>query len=273
MVPPLINNMRKLRNILQKNKYHKIMDLRDYSFLAPPVLLPLLQYMDQHNINEYYPHPNTEQYLEKVLGRQRCTDTTYPLRQLKKFHYDNTYGLADKVEEHLSQVTDEIFNLFDLNLDLNGINLIVYEMLTNIYKHSQFENSYILCQKYPNANKLDICIIDDGITIPGSFEDADIKFINDSEAIFEAINGQTSDKEDYQLHGRGLNTTASITSLGFGGEMLIASRNGVCTVYPRGVKLWNNGMPIIDGTFVTLRVNTNTKSNINYAKRREFEKI
>ena len=82
MVPPLINNMRKLRNILQKNKYHKIMDLRDYSFLAPPVLLPLLQYMDQHNINEYYPHPNTEQYLEKVLGRQRCTDTTYPLRQL-----------------------------------------------------------------------------------------------------------------------------------------------------------------------------------------------
>ena len=54
---------------------------------------------------------------------------------------------------------------------------------------------------------------------------------------------------------------------------VIESRNGVSTVYPRGVKLWNNGMPIIDGTFVTLRVNTNTKSNINYAKRREFEKI
>ena len=55
--------------------------------------------------------------------------------------------------------------------------------------------------------------------------------------------------------------------------MLITSRNCVCTVYPRGVKLWNKGIPIIDSTFVTLRVNTNTKSNINYAKKKEFEKI
>ena len=273
MVPPLIHNMYKLNNIIKKNKSNEIMDLRDYSFLAPPVLLPLLQYMEQHNIKKYCPHPNTRHYLEKVLGRQRCTDTTYPLRKLKKFHYNNTYGLADKVEEHLSQVTDEIFDLFDLNLDLNGINLIVYEMLTNIYKHSKFENAYILCQKYPNANKLDICMIDDGVTIPGSFEEVNIEFLNDTEAIFDAINGKTSDKEGYKLHGRGLNTTASITSLGFGGEMLIASRKGLCSVYSRGVKLWNKNMPMIDGTFVTLRVNTNIKSNISYAKKREFEKI
>lgn len=274
MVPPLIDYMRKLNNILRKNEYNDVMDLKDYDFLAPPVLLPVLQYMELNNINKYIPHPNTKPYLEKVLGRERCSDTTYPLRKLKKFHYDNTYGLADQVEEYLSDITDGIFDLFNLNLDKAGVNLIVYEMLTNIYKHSEFNNAYILCQKYPNVNKLDICMIDDGVTIPGSFEDYNINFINDTEAIFDAINGKNTDKEGYQLHGRGLNTTASITSLAFGEEMLVASRNGVCTVNPKGVKLWYKNMPIIHGTFIALRVNTNKIPDIsNYTKKREFEKI
>ncbi len=163
--------------------------------------------------------------------------------------------------------------MFNLNLDEAGVNLIVYEMLTNIYKHSEFNNAYILCQKYPKANKLDICMIDDGVTIPGSFENYNVTFINDTEAIFDAINGKTTDKEHYQLHGRGLNTTASIASLGFGEEMLIASRNGVCTVNPKGVKLWYKNMPIIHGTFITVRVNTNNINAQTYAKRRIFKKI
>lgn len=273
MPPALISNMRKLDKIIRDNQGNDIMDLSRYSFIAPPTLLPLLQYMELHDIYEYYPHNATKKYLEKVLGREKCADTTIPLRKLKEFHYDDYFHVAEKVEMYLSDLTNEIVALMPTQVDSQSMDLLFYEMVTNIYKHSKCENAYILCQKYPRVKTIDICIIDDGITIPGSFEDEGIYFLNDSEAIYDAINGKTTDKEKAQLHGRGLNTSANITSLGFGEEMLVASRNGVCTVNKKGVRTWNKNMPFIDGTFVTLRINTNKIKNIHeYIKRREFNK-
>ena len=253
MPSPLINNLRKVNEIIKNNQESKIMDLSKYSFIAPPTLLPILQYMELNNIYKYIPNAATRAYLEKVLGRKKCTDTTIPLRKLKTFHYNDYFQVADNIELYLSDLTDEIVLLMPSNVDTQSVNVLFYEMLTNIYKHSNCDNAYILCQKYPRANTIDICVIDDGIIIPGSFEQWGMDFSNDSEAIYDAINGRTTDKEKYNLHGRGLNTSANITSLGFGEEMLIASRNGVCTVNKRGVRTWNKNMPFIDGTFVTLR--------------------
>ena len=272
MPPALISNLRKVDRIIKDNQGSEIMDLSGYSFIAPPTLLPILQYMELHDIHKYRSHLSTKSYLEKVLGKKKCTDTTIPLRKLKTFEYNEYFQVADKIELYLSDVTDEIVGLIG-DVDTQSVNVLFYEMLTNIYKHSQCQNAYILCQKYPTVNTIDICIIDDGISIPGSFEQEGMDFTNDSEAIYEAINGKTTDKEKYNLHGRGLNTTANITSLGFGEQMLIASRNGVCTVNKKGVKTWKRNMPYIDGTFVTLRINTNKIKNIHeYIKRREYNK-
>ncbi|WP_405308999.1 hypothetical protein [Methanobrevibacter sp.] len=273
MPPSLINNLRKVNRIIKDNQGNTIMDLSRYSFMAPPTLLPILQYMELHNVYKYKPHLATKSYLKKVLGKKKCTDTTIPLRKLKKFHYKDYFQVADKIELYLSDLTDEIVELIPSKVDAQSVNVLFYEMLTNIYKHSQCNTAYVLCQKYPRVNTIDICIIDDGISIPGSFENEGIGFENDSEAIYDAINGRTTDKEKYNLHGRGLNTSANITSLGFGEEMLVASRKGVCTVNKRGVRTWNKNMPFIDGTFVTLRINTNKIKNIHeYIKRREFNK-
>lgn len=272
MPQSLISNLRKLDNIIKDNKNSNVMDLSRYSFLAPPTLLPLLQYMELHGISEYLPNDLTKNYLEKVLGKEKCSDTTIPLRKLKEFKYSDYFQVADEVEMYLSDLTDEIVELISPNLDFQSINLLFYEMLTNIYKHSQCDNAYILCQKYPRVNIIDICLIDDGITIPGSFEANCMDFVDDCEAIYEAINGRTSDKEKDNLHGRGLNTAANITSYGFRGEMLIASRNGVCTVNKRGIKTWKHNMPCIDGTFVTLRINTNKINIYNYLERMEYVK-
>ena len=273
MPPSLINNLRKVDRIIKDNQGQQVMDLSRYSFIAPPTLLPILQYMELHDIHKYRPHLATKSYLEKVLGKKKCTDTTIPLRKLKTFQYDDYFQVADKIELYLSDLTDEIVLLMHSHVDAQSVNVLFYEMLTNIYKHSYCENAYILCQKYPTVNTIDICIIDDGISIPGSFEQEGLEFTDDSEAIYEAINGRTTDKEKYNLHGRGLNTSANITSLGFGEEMLIASRNGVCTVNKKGVRTWKRKMPYIDGTFVTLRINTNKIKNIyEYIKRREYMK-
>lgn len=171
MPPALISNLKKVNKIIKDNKWNSVMDLSRYDFLAPPTLLPLLQYMELHNITEYCPNTQTEHYLEKVLGKEKCSDTTIPLRKLKEFHYSDYFQVTDKVEMYLANLTDEIVGLISPNLDSQSIDVLFYEMLTNIYKHSKCDNAYILCQKYPNVNIVDICIIDDGITIPGSFEE------------------------------------------------------------------------------------------------------
>ncbi len=273
MTPSLISNMKKLNKIIKDNQQNKYIDISKYTFIAPPTLLPLLQYMELNDIHKYYPHNAAKPYLEKVLGKEKCTDTTIPLRRLKTFGTDDYYYKTEKIENYLDSLSNEIIELIEAQDNNQSINLLFYEIITNIYKHSNCNNAYILCQKYPNVKTIDICMIDDGISIPGSFEEAGISFNNDSESIYEAINGKTTDKEKAELHGRGLNTSANIISLGFGGEMLVASRNGVCTINKRGVRTWDKNMPFIDGTFITLRINTNKINNIyEYIKRREINK-
>jgi len=272
MPPSLIENLIRFDQILKDNEGNDVMDLSKYTFLAPPTLLPVLQYMELHDINQYIPNSSTRSYLEKVLGREKCTDTTIPLKKLKTFNFTDYFQVADRIELYLSDLTDEIISLIPLSLDFAGMNILLYELLTNIYKHSKCDNAYVLCQRYPNIQLADVCIIDDGISIPGSLEETGEFFDEDAEAIFSAINGTSSDKEDYGLHGRGLNTSAAITSLGFREEMLISSREGTCTIDENGIKLYKN-VPYIQGTFISLRVNTNKIRNIHeYTKKRKYNK-
>lgn len=83
MPPSLIENLIRFDQILKDNEGNDVMDLSKYTFLAPPTLLPVLQYMELHDINQYIPNSSTRSYLEKVLGREKCTDTTIPLKKLK----------------------------------------------------------------------------------------------------------------------------------------------------------------------------------------------
>ena len=51
--------------------------------------------------------------------------------------------------------------------------------------------------------------------------------------------------------------------------MLISSHNGVCTINKKGLKTWDKNMPYIDGTFVTLRINTHKIKDVHeYTKKR-----
>jgi hypothetical protein len=77
----------------------------------------------------------------------------------------------------------------------------------------------ILLSLWPkNKSWGEICFIDDGITIPGSFRTHKIKFSQEYEAIFKAINGiSTKSKE----RGYGLNTCIRIFTNGIAGEILI----------------------------------------------------
>lgn len=194
-------------------------------------------------------------------------------KELKYFKYKDFTKISDKIDEYLSELTDEIMDLLPQDIDVQSIDFLLYELLINIYKHSKFENAYLQIHCLPDNQNICICIYDNGIGIPGSFKEANIESINDFEAIYDAINGKTTDKEKYELHGRGLNSTVRITTLGFNGEILIASGKGICMITENGAKTYSN-KNTIKGTKVILKIPNKKVDNIyEYLKHENINKI
>ena len=214
-----------------------------------------------------------------ILNREKCIkkkikeleqieiDELKITKKLRFYEFADFLNVSDKIEEYLSKLTDEIENFIPEYIDTQSINFLLYELLINTYKHSKFKNAYVQIRIDKN---LDILICDNGIGIPGSFKDSKLNYSTDSEAIFEALNGKTTDKEKYNLHGRGLNSTARITTLGFEGKMLISSGKGLCLATKKGIIIRENEN-VMGGTFILLQLDNNKINNIyTYLK---FEKI
>lgn len=251
----LLKHVHKLNQIIKKLNANKefTLDLL--------IILPLLCHMINNNFI------NSREF-EKLLSNESLN-----IKKLKYYRFTDFITISDKIENYLSELTDEIINLFPKNIDIQSIDFLLYEILINIYKHSRFKNAFLQIILYNNGENIDICIFDNGIGIPGSFKEASMDFKNDSEAIFEAINGKTTDKEKYNLHGRGLNSTARITTLGFDGEMLIASKSGFCIITKNGAKTYENKNQI-NGTFIILRLSNKKIDNIyDYLKYEKINKI
>ena len=193
-------------------------------------------------------------------------------KELKYFKFKDFTKISDRIDEYLSEFTDEIIELLPEEIDAQSIDFILYELLINVYKHSKFENAYLLVPTLKNNENFCICIYDNGIGIPGSFKEAGMESINDCEAIYEAINGKTSDKEKYGLHGRGLNSTVRITTLGFNGKILIASGKGICLISEKGAETYSNNNTI-KGTLIILKIQNRNINNIyEYLKHENINK-
>lgn len=199
------------------------------------------------------------------------TNSNCILKNIIKFG-KNYFQDSNKIDKYIDEFSDELIDSLPFVLDTNAIYLLLFELLNNIFKHSCFRNAYVLCQYKPGSNKINISIFDDGISIPGSLENNGITFNNDSEAIFQAINGTSSDREKYKLKGRGLNTSVNLIVNGFGEDFLIASRKGICTIDKKGVHCQETVKPYIDGTLIVLEINANKFNIYDYTSFKEFEK-
>ena len=212
------------------------------------ILLPLLNFLKTFNLID-------EDNLKMIIDNE-----TLKIKELKYYKFTEFSRISEKIDDYLSEFTDDIINQLPPDIDVQSVDFLLYEILINVYKHSKFNNAYLQVITQ-NNQYTDICIFDNGIGIPGSFKEASMKYNNDCEAIFDAINGKTTDKEKYALHGRGLNSTARLTTLGFGGEMLIASGKGICVITKEGAKPYLNDHEI-KGTFVILRINNSNIDDI-----------
>ena len=64
-------------------------------------------------------------------------------KKLKFYEFDDFLNVSDKIEEYLSELTDEIESFLTTDMDVQSINFLLYELFINIYKHSKFKNAYL----------------------------------------------------------------------------------------------------------------------------------
>jgi hypothetical protein len=141
--------------------------------------------------------------------------------------------------------------------DCGGTTALQYfigELVDNIYQHSQFSTAYITAQKYPKLGFLEFCIVDNGISIPQSYEDNGILIESDKVALDYALKGISTKKD--KERGCGLRTSIRLLTFGMNGTCLIVSRRaGLGANKPDGVSTFDlNKEDIYQGTLISINV-------------------
>ncbi|MBZ2167037.1 hypothetical protein [Methanobacterium spitsbergense] len=259
------------------------MDLSNIPFVSPAMLLPTIHYARSNSILTLHCHNNAIGHINKILGKSNGNSNMIPLNVIKLKNYD------DEVKTNIITSIDQKIRklLFPHNkrghVEYGGVGVFPYitgEIFSNVEQHSNANTVYTYSQIYPNEGYIDVAILDDGISIPGKYEQSRPEFINndinpyefknDCEAIFRSLNG-ISTKEGFKKSmnglaseedivrndniGYGINTSIRTITEGLGGSFLIASRKGICHLTPnmkkKFIKVKDNN--ILNGTLICIR--------------------
>jgi hypothetical protein len=242
--PLLLNNYLKFCNLRSNYNDSGVFDLGIYHFYHPITLLPVLNFIIKNSI-DYVQHPNpmVQNYIS-IVGN--------PL----SYHNGKSYVPVERLPNErgiLDEVLQRIINLAAKSGGLNAFGYAIYELVENIYEHSEFNSAYVMAQKY--SNFVDICILDDGISIPSRISTTYEEFNeeDDYKAIAEALNGLSTKDDDGR--GFGLSSTTNLFVKGLNSQIMIISRYGACYIDDEGTKyysLYDNHK--WDGTIIGLRV-------------------
>jgi anti-sigma regulatory factor (Ser/Thr protein kinase) len=140
---------------------------------------------------------------------------------------------------------------------MQGFKYLVAEIIDNVFEHSGTNKAWIFAQYYPTKEYFDLCILDVGKGILGSYKEKGYEEVEtDKDAVINAISGNST-KEYYNERGKGLTTTIKLTRNGFSGDYILISGDAM---------FFNEKiiqMPISwQGTIVCYRLNKN-KPNLN----------
>jgi anti-sigma regulatory factor (Ser/Thr protein kinase) len=254
---------------LQENPGAKSIEigLSNLEFVHPLFILPVaVLYNDLKNkgisltINLPF-HQRCFSYLRKIKFPQGIQPDFLPgwTKSIRKYNGKNYFPIinfsTDKSEEHstireklLSEINLLVKN--NLNLEPNyetGISYLISEITDNIIEHSDNPRGWLLIQYYPKTEYIDICIIDTGKTILGSYKDNGMTEITDDEtAIRNALGGLSTKSIE---RGSGIRTSKAISLFGMEGDFAIFS--GEAMYYKDKILK----LPVHwSGTFVAMRI-------------------
>ena len=104
---------------------------------------------------------------------------------------------------------------------INAIYYPIEELVGNIFEHSKSDEGFIFGQYYPNKEYLDICIVDNGRGLKGSYEEEKSLNLTDEEAIRKVMSGY-SVKSNVE-RGYGVWTSKKVVCEGLGGSFILLS--------------------------------------------------
>ncbi|MHA2328009.1 MAG: hypothetical protein ACXACR_05765, partial [Candidatus Hodarchaeales archaeon] len=129
---------------------------------------------------------------------------------------------------------------------------VVGELTTNIYEHSNYSHAYIAAQNYPTLKCTEITIIDNGISIPHSYEVNSIPFHDDCDALSKAINGVSTKSTE---RGFGLGTSLDLLRIGLNSSCLLVSRKSeLITEKERMIYKLLENYDVFSGTLISARI-------------------
>lgn len=248
-----------------------IIDLSKLSFIHPFLILPvcsLISEAKQNGVKISFLYNNvTESYLDTILfpnGFNALSINNWN-DYLLKFQ-TKTYlpicmipveGSNTLIREQLLTVFENIL-LHQLQITGQMISVVKYligEAMDNIVDHADVTNGWIMVQNYPTKGFLDICILDSGIGLLGTYKKFGFDNISsDTEALEQAINGKST-KQITETRGYGIDTSRRMLVDGLKGKYLLFS-GAVFYVYTKDLEQitplnrnnkWN-------GTILALRI-------------------
>lgn len=179
--------------------------------------------------------------------------TYLPIIHFNSGRKQNDIEIRNKV---LSTINDLIQEGLGLNTNFkSAVSYLISELTDNIVDHAEVNRGLIMAQFYPSNKYIDIAILDNGLTLKGSYNKHNYPVKNDLDAVTKAYSGlSTKNKE----RGRGIPTSYDMIIKGLGGEFCLLSGNGL---------ILNNKiveMPVAyDGTIIAIRI-PSKKTNFNY---------
>jgi len=191
------------------------------------------------------------------LGSKTEGYTYIPINHIQRDSQNNTGQMNKEANDLLNKIRSKI----PINFG-QSIIYIIGELADNIDQHSNFSFASVMAQYYPNKNYLDICFIDNGMTIPWVFEVNRISFNSDSDAINQALQGKVSTKKDEGLRAFGLKSCKKLVEE-TNGEIHIVSRKGILILSSKKAHaFFDIKENLLRGTLVYFRLNT-PKSKID----------
>ena len=178
---PLLKSFTWFCNVRNDFNRNGFIDIND-DFLNPTQILLFCNFIKENNINMEsinIEKSDVRSYFNNVINRdinERSSNSYIPFTALP----------TDP--QKFDTFSNKIYNIFERSF--NNYDPILYifsELSDNIYDHSEFNNAYILAQKYELTKYLDLFLFDDGITIPGSFVRHDIKYNKETLTVFISV--------------------------------------------------------------------------------------
>lgn len=223
----------KTKNELYGSSPEKVViDLSQAEWFTPTFLAPISEIYNSQGIEiefEFPSHPGVKTYLDKIgfpngfANPPDKVENSLPLCKMEPEEGPDTFEIVGSKIRKLVKKQIEGTPWEDAQ---TGVVYPISEIVDNVDYHSDCDLGTLLVQYYPKKEFLDICVVDDGITIPGSYENYGVEISSDEEALrFALEEGKSTRPNTGMLRGFGLRTTADMIVNGMRGEILLSSRN------------------------------------------------